>query len=81
MATKNLFSGMLNQKPIMAPQIQSGGSVKVQKAPGVTQFAYLGQGNSGYRHPMENHGNDVSQSVWGRALEMKPKSMKGPKNV
>lgn len=76
MATKNLFANMLNQKSVQAPQFSTN-AFQVQKPPGVSQFAYLGGGNSTYRHPMENHGNDISQSVWARALNMKPK---GPKN-
>lgn len=66
---------MLNQKTAQVPQIKTA-AVKAQKPPGVGQFAYLGQGNTIYRHPMENHGNDVSQSVWGRMLGMKPKGVK-----
>jgi len=73
MATKNVFAAMLNQKPVQAPQIKAPG-IKVNKPPGVSEFAYMGQGNSLFRHPMENRGNDVSQGVWARMMKtMKPK--------
>jgi len=76
MATKNVFANMLNQKMAQAPQLTAPG-VKVQKAPGTAQFAYLGQGNSVYRHPMSFSGPDVSRSVWAKALNyVKPKGVK-----
>jgi hypothetical protein len=77
MATKNLFADMLNQKAITTPQVKAKG-IKVQKPPGSPEFAYLGQGNSVYRHPMENRGNQLSQSVWAKALSttLKPKGVK-----
>lgn len=75
MPTKGLFPGMLNQKSIQTPQV-TGSQVNVKKAPGVGQFAFLGQGNSLYRHPMENRGNDVSGSVWARMLGTKTKGVK-----
>jgi hypothetical protein len=75
MATKNIFSQMLNQKTATAPGLKAPG-VKTQKAPGSGEFAYLAPGNSLYRHPLENHGNDVSQSVWAHIANMKPKGFK-----
>jgi hypothetical protein len=73
MATKDLFSQMLNQKPVQAPALQ-GASVKIQKPPGTSEFAYLG--NSPYRHPMENRGNDIAGSAWVRMLGNKTKGIK-----
>lgn len=75
MATKSLFGDMINQQPISAPSVKAKG-VKVQKSPGTGEFAYLGQGNSLFRHPMENRGNDVSGSVWARMLGTKTKGVK-----
>jgi hypothetical protein len=76
MATRSVYASMLNQKPVKAPGLKGTPAVKVQKPPGTGEFAYLSQGNSLYRHPMENRGNDVSGSVWARMLGMKTKGVK-----
>jgi hypothetical protein len=61
MATKSLFGSMTNQKPAAVKPL------KVQKPPGVHEFAFLGS-NSLYRRPMSKQGDDLSSSVWARAL-------------
>ena len=68
MATTNVYAGMLNQKPIRAPQMTAPG-ILVQKPPGVSQFAYLGPAM--YRQSMENRGPDVAKSAWTRMLNSK----------
>lgn len=72
MATKSIFSQMLNEAPIAAPQLKAPG-VKVQKPPSTKEFAYL---NSKGVRPLQDRGNDIAQSVWAHIANMKPKGVK-----
>lgn len=73
MATKGLFSSMLNQSPVKAPRV-TGSSVKVQNPPGSGEFAYMPEGNSIYKHPLQRRGQDVAPSLWARMLNRKRSS-------
>ena len=68
MATNSIYSKMLNQKPVQAPQMAAPG-VNVKKAPGTGEFAYLGPAM--YRQSMANRGPDIAKSAWVKMLNSK----------
>jgi hypothetical protein len=73
-ATKNIFSMMLNQKPASAPVLKDNG-FKVNKPAGTKNFAYLNGTNA--KSSISKFDPDLSSSVWSRAKTLK---VKGPKN-